>query len=221
MREEPMPRLLRTILAAAALAGLAPTGASADPDELMPCKVLLIKAPPAAGGDGLTKFVCKPPTGGSFVLPSAAAAPTGFGVFVDANVVPPGTPLFPSFSIGAPCTGLGNPAGSKGYKCTSFPEPGSPPSVPVVLIKEKVVKAVVRFDIPLLSYQSGHPYAATSDVAIRVISVGDDDEKHYCGRVGGDPPIKNDATQYRRKNAPAPTACSPSGAFLDEGEAPL
>jgi hypothetical protein len=68
-----MTRRFGGILAAAALAALlTPTGASADPDELMPCKIIIIKAPPAGVGAGLTKFVCK----GSFALPSPGAAPT-------------------------------------------------------------------------------------------------------------------------------------------------
>src|SRR5262247_3213264 len=99
------PRL-GLLAATAAIALLSPVRALADSDELMPCKIVLIKAPPAAGGLGLTKFVCK----GTFALPSAAAAPAP-NVGVSVNLVPPGNAgLQP-----APCTGLGNPAGSKGY----------------------------------------------------------------------------------------------------------
>ena len=62
-----MRRLVRSLLVTAALAAwLAPTGAFADPDELMSCKRLLVKAPPAGPfGNGLTKFVCKPRRAGA------------------------------------------------------------------------------------------------------------------------------------------------------------
>jgi hypothetical protein len=124
------------------------------------------------------------------------------GVIVDVNVVPPGTGVD---YFGAQCTGLGNPAGAKGYKC-------SHPRIPVVIIKEKVVKGVVKLDLPFVSHASTHPYPGTSDVAIRLTTVGASDQKQYCARFGGPPPLRNDAASYRRKDAPAPAACSPSGA---------
>jgi hypothetical protein len=172
--------------------------------------VLIIKAAPAGLGEGLTRFVCKPPAGGSFTLPSTGAAPLGTGGFVvDVNVVPPGTGVD---YFGATCMGLGNPAGAKGYKCSHF-------WVPVLIVKEKVIKAVVKLDLPFVSHDTTHPYPSTSDVAIRLTAVGDSDQKQYCARFGGPPPLRNDAAGYRGKDAPAPPACSPSGAFLDAGEA--
>ena len=207
-----MRRPLRAILVTAALAvGLAPTGASADPDELMPCKILLVKAAPAGPQAlGITKFVCK----GTFALPSPAAAPSGGYVQVAMNIVPPGTSVFPSLPV-FPCVGLGNPAGSMGYKCKS-------PLNDLVLIKANLVKGVLKSDIPAYVYGTGHPYPSGTDLAIRVISNGASDTKQYCARFGGPPAIKDTATLYKRKDAlTPPAACSPSGAFLDEGDSLL
>jgi hypothetical protein len=195
-----MTRWREGILATAALAAfLNPGSARADSDELMPCLITIIKAPPAAGGNGMTKFVCK----GAFALPSAAAAPAPL-VSVDVNIDPPGNT---GANVSTPCTGLGNPAGAKGYKCSVLP------SVPVVLIKANLVKGVLKYDLPFLFYGNGHPFAS-DDVRIRVKTIGASDSKRYCARFTS--PLKNDTTQYKSKTAPAPSACSPSGAFLAE-----
>jgi hypothetical protein len=203
-----MRRSLGALLGAAALAavvGPAPASA-ADPDELMPCKIILVKN--SGGFAGKTKIVCK----GTFALPSAAAAPSGGGVVVDVNIVPPGTTPPTGVPV-VPCVGLGNPAGSTGYKCKD------PVTTSLALIKPNVVKVVIKdFDVPAVDYLTGHPYPSGTDVAIRVISYGATGSKQYCARFGGPPAIKDTATLYKRKDAPAPTACSPSGAFLDDGE---
>jgi hypothetical protein len=199
-----MRRLFASLLTSAALvAVVAPTPASADPDELIPCKRLSVRAAPAGRYDlGITRVVCR----GTFALPSPGAAPISIAR-VGVNVVPPGT-----FSQVARqtnnCVGLGIPAGSAGYKCkdnTSF-----------VLIKPNLVKAVVKVDIPSENYSTPHPYPPEADVAVRITTEGSSDTKNYCGRFGGPPAIKNTATLYTRRDAPAPAACSPSGAFLDE-----
>ena len=57
-RRPSMRHAFKGIVAAAALAALlSPGAAQADPDELMGCKIGIVKAPPAAGGNGMTKFV--------------------------------------------------------------------------------------------------------------------------------------------------------------------
>jgi hypothetical protein len=197
-----MRRLVGALLGAAALAavvGPAPALA-ADPDELMPCKIVLVKN--TGGINGKTKIVCK----GTFALPSANDA-VGLAV-VDVNIVPPGTSS-PFFILG--CVGLGNPPGSAGYKCKD-------PVSGLILIKPTVVKAVSKIlDLPAALYGTTHPYPSGTDVAIRVTYQGSV-IKQYCGRFGGPPAIKDTATLYKRKDAPAPAACSPSGAFLDDGE---
>src|SRR5262245_96580 len=199
-----MTRWFGMLATAALVRLLVPTGAwAADPNELMPCKLVIVKAPPAAGGNGMTKFVCKPPSGGSFALPSFS---TG-AALVSVNTIPAGTGVALG---GSTCTGLGNPPGSKGYKCSLQP------NQPVILIKEKLVKAVVKFDLPAIIGPSAHPYPGDVGISVYAQGFGVGDIKRYCARFGGPPPIKNDATQYKRKDAPAPTACSPSGAFLAE-----
>jgi hypothetical protein len=197
-----MARWPGVLFAIAALALLAPPGASADPDELMPCKLVIIKAAPAAGGNGLTKFLCK----GTFALPSAGAAPTGFSLSFGVNTVPPGSGNFGGIS----CVGLGNPPGDKGYRCSAMPD------VPVFLVKTNIVKGIFKFDGPA-NLGTPHPY--TNDVAIRLTAFGTSDSKRYCARFPVGSALKNTPSQFKAKNAPAPAACSPSGAFLDGGDA--
>jgi hypothetical protein len=195
-----MTRWMGIVIATALAALLTPGVTKADSDELMPCKILVIKAAPAAGGQGLTKFVCKPPPGGAFALPSAEAAPTGSFLGVSVNTVPPGNSSF----YPTACTGLGNPAGSKGYKCRFLP------NFPAVLVKTNVVKGVAKLDIPQ-AFGVAQPFAA--DLAIRLVSEGTD-TKNYCARFPLASALRNDASEFIARDAPAPVECSPSGAFL-------
>jgi hypothetical protein len=196
-----MARWPGVLFAIAAVALLAPPGASADPDELMPCKIVIIKAPPAAGGNGLSKFVCT----GTFALPSVGAAPTGGSLSFGINAAPSGSGNFGGVS----CTGLGNPPGAKGYKCAAVP------AVPLLLVKTNVVKGIIKFDGPV---NLGTPHPFTHDLTIRLTAFGTSDNKRYCARFPVGSALKNDTSQFKAKNAPAPAACSPSGAFLDGGD---
>jgi hypothetical protein len=185
------------ILAVAALAALlSPGSVQADPDETIPCVLGLIKAPPAAAGQGLTKFVCK----GSFTLPSAGAAPGDLDF--DVNVDPPGTSNA-GFVFG--CSGLGSPAGSKGYKCKT--------NLALVLIKANLIKGVVKVDFPLVGHENPHPFVPDS-IRVKLTTSGPTNTKNYCARFTS--PLTNSATLYKSKTAPAPSACSPSGAFLTQ-----
>ena len=89
-----------------------------------------------------------------------------------------------------------------------------------MVIKPKVVKAFVKqqfpFDGPDLPYSSDFRvmFIAASSIVGPPFSPGGE-QKRYCALFGGTI-IKNDATVFRAKDAPAPTACSPSGAFLDD-----
>jgi hypothetical protein len=206
-----MRRHLRAILAAAALtAGLSPAAALADPDELMPCDLVLVKAAPALHGNGYTKFICR----GAFQLPSPGAAPLGGGELgVSVAPVPPGNS---PFEARLDCVGLGFPAGSKGYRCR---QPFPYARTPIVLLKSSIVKGIFRDDFPQREYGATHPY--TRDLAIRVVTHGTSDSKYYCARFPIGTATKNDATQFKAKDAPAPAACSPSGAFIDTGDALL
>ncbi|MGH2688986.1 MAG: hypothetical protein ACRDKW_09300, partial [Actinomycetota bacterium] len=92
--------------------------------------------------------------------------------------------------------GLGSPAGTKGYKYKGTGTVGDP--CRVVLVKQKVVKAVCRGAGVTLA----NPFIG--DVGIE-LAVGTD-TKSYCARFGG-PVIRNDAALTKRKSAPAPGAC--------------
>ena len=180
-----------------------PLPAGADPAELMPCRMVSVKFRPGGTvGNGITKFVCR----GTFALPSAGAAPTA--ATIDVNIVPPGTDTFGLPGI-VPCVGLGNPAGSRGYRCKDEIRD-------LVVIRTNVVKGVFQRDIPAYHHAVQHPYPPGIDVAIRVAAYGVSDSKEYCGRFGGPPAVKDTTQIYVRRNAPAPTACSPSGAFLGD-----
>jgi hypothetical protein len=203
-----MTKSIRRILLLVTLASiLAPASALADPDELMPCRFVIVRSM----GPSFTRFSCK----GTFALPSAGAAPTGGAASVSVNTVPPGNSQFGGTSLSSDrCTGLGNPAGSRGYVCKA---PVSEPAFGVLVIRPTVVKGVVRYDVPAFHYGTTHPYPATSDVAIRVATYGPGaiESKRYCARFGSANTFLNNAKVYRATNAPAPAACSASGAFLD------
>jgi len=81
-----------------------------------------------------------------------------------------------------------------------------------VLVKTNVVKAVIHADIPVASWGRVHPF--TADLAVRIYSMGSTG-KRYCARFAVSSALKNDDAQFKAKDAPAPAACSPSGAFLD------
>lgn len=197
-RRVPMRGASKGIIAAAGLAAfLSPGAAQADPDELMGCRIAVVKAFPSGPLNlGMTKFVCK----GTFALPSVAPSSVAVRAYPD--------PLpFPCVGNGVdvPCTGLGNPAGSKGYRCKYV----DPNVVPVILIKPNVVKGVMKLDLPFTECSVNLPYLSP-DLRIILEAAG----KRYCALFTA--PLKNDATQYKSKVAPPPAACSPSGAFLAE-----
>lgn len=189
-----MNRLAGILACSAVLFGLFGGAAfAADPDELMPCKVIIIKETAGPLGYGLTKFVCKPPRGGSFALPSFPALLGRISV----NTIPPGTSFFiPLASF--PCFGFGDPPGSKGYKCTDY-------FWTLAVIKEKVVKAVVRKALP---YFAGTFLPYSNDVGISVWALGAGGaEKRYCARFPLATALKNDDTQFKAKDATAPALC--------------
>ena len=63
---------------------------------------------------------------------------------------------------------------------------------------------------------SGSPQIPFAGDALVRLAIGPnlDDSKKYCAKFGGTT-LRHDAMQLKRQNAPAPSACSPSGAFLD------
>jgi len=157
------------------------------PIGLMPGRSVIAK-------QGLAKFVAKPDPGNMFPLPSPNAVASGgsLRVFdVDAGAGDDTYNLLP----GGGWKGLGNPAGSKGWKYKGAGTTGDP--CRVVLFKTNLIKAVCKGSgVTLVPPFSG-------DAGI-VLSLGTTDR--YCAQFGGDE-VKNDATLTKRKNAPAPGAC--------------
>jgi hypothetical protein len=158
------------------------------PTDLLPGRLAIIKS------GSLAKFVAKPTTGDTFNLPSIdpVAAGGALRLFDTSTTAGDDTYALPA---GAAWKGLGNPAGSKGYKYRGDGTPSDP--CKVVLVKESVIKAVCKGASITLT----PPFAG--DIGI-ILSLGTTDR--YCARFGGDD-VKNDATLTKRKNAPAPVAC--------------
>lgn len=166
-----------------------------DPDELVPCKIVVVKP------NRLAKAVCKPATDTTFVLPTFVPIDGSFRIRDLSSVVQEDFPL----TLGT-WIGLGNPTGSAGYKYKGSGQPGDP--CRVVLIKPTVLKAVCRGDDVSLAVPFG------GDAAVVFKPEYLDGAKRYCARFGG-MEVKNDSAVLKRKNAAVPSVCSPAGAFLD------
>ncbi|MGH7785530.1 MAG: M28 family metallopeptidase [Candidatus Binatia bacterium] len=183
------------------------------------CAALLLCAAPVLGADvlipaklglakpgKLVKLVSKP-TAATLPAPSSPTDPTLSGArlsFFDTAIGGGGTATFVLDASG--WSGLGNPAGSKGYKYKGKDDTnGSPCSV--VLIKPTVIKAVCKGAAVALT----PPFAATMGVTLG-LPAGSTAALRYCAELGGSA-LKNDATQLKRKDAAAPAVCPqlPSG----------
>jgi hypothetical protein len=186
-------RLVSRIALGAAVA-LVSGGMALAADNLIPGKITVVKP------GKLAKIVAKPVT--TFPLPGSA--PTGGSVRLK-DLGSPGTGTNTFNLTGAGWTGLGNPAGSKGYKYKGAGSAGD--ACKVVLIKEAVIKAICKgTDVTLAT-------APFDGVASWQINTGAGDR--YCAELGGTE-IKNQAGLLKRKDAGAPGGCaSPSGAFLE------
>jgi hypothetical protein len=181
----------------AALVAVCATPALAA-DQLVPGKIMIVKP------GKLAKFISK----GAFVLPTGGDEPTtAGGSLLIRDLGDPMNANTYALPFGG-WKGLGNPAGSKGFKYKGAGT-GSDPCK-VVLIKTKIVKAVCKGSGVTLTVPVTAPPA---EVAIN-LSVGTGTS--YCVEFGGNE-IKNNTTLVKRKDATAlPSACSsPSGAFLD------
>jgi len=192
--------VLCTLAVAAAFTG-SPVLAHDEPTEGMPGKLLLVK------GGKLAKFISKPVTGDTFDLPSLANDPTVEGATISFRELGGDAEISASLPA-AGWKGLGNPAGSKGFKYKGAGSPTDP--CKVVLIKANIVKAVCKgAGVTLTTPVTAQP----AEVAVN-LSVGTGTS--FCAEFGGTE-IKNTSTILKRKDATAlPSACSsPSGAFLD------
>ena len=163
--------------------------ASDEPDELIPGKILVIKA------GKIAKFVAKPTTG-EFAMPDIVNNnPTiegGEVRFFD-TTIPGGGDITYSLPAGG-WTGIGNPAGSKGYKFK-----GGAGTCKVVILKPKVIKAVCKENVTFTN-----PFSDPGTVGV-ILTAGTD-SKRYCAEYGGEQK-KNDTTLLKRKGAPAPGMC--------------
>jgi hypothetical protein len=196
-----MRSIVRGILAVAcgacAVAAAAPGLAL---DITIPAKVGLVK--PAK----LAKVVSKDSAGFDLPVPGSADDPTVGGAelsLFDSATPGAGSATFTLNAAG--WTGLGNPAGSKGYKYKGKNDPGS--ACTVVLIKSTVIKAACKGTAVTLT----PPFTATLGVNL-ALPAGTTAARRYCAELGGTD-AKNDATALKRKDAPAPIACAepPSG----------
>lgn len=163
-------------------------------DVAIPAKVGVVKP------GKMAKVVSKAPAGFALPAPGSSEDPTLGGAeltFFDADFGGAGRV---TFSLGATgWSGLGNPAGSKGYKYKGGVD--SPAGAcSVVLLKSTVIKAVCKGAAVTLA----PPFAGALGVHLG-LPVGTA-ALRYCAALGGSE-AKNDATQLKRKDAPAPGAC--------------
>lgn len=199
-----MRNVLRWFVVVSLVLVAARTWAAAEPDELMPCKVLLVKPARNAPGRFFVKFVCKPTT--AFALPSSHDPRVdGAGFYLTDTA--DSSWVLQTGTTGTFWRGLGNPAGSHGFAYNSRLD-----ACPVFLLKTNVVKGLCK----MLAANGSPQMPFAGDALLRLV-VGSSlqDSKKYCAKFGGTQ-LRNDAAQLKRLKAPAPSACSPSGAFVDD-----
>ncbi len=176
--------------------------ATSEPDELMPCKVLLVKPAHDAPGRFFVKFVCKSATG--FALPASHDPTTDGASFFLTDT---GNSSFTLSTGTTPAfwRGIGNPHGSRGF---AYNYPGD--ACPVFLVKARIVKGLCK----MLAASGSPQIPFVGDALVRLVIGPNGDSKRYCAKFGGTT-LRNDTTQLKRRSAPAPSVCSPSGAFLE------
>jgi len=191
-----MRKFLGKTLAAAAFVAFCAAPALAA-DQLIPGKIMIVKP---------TKMA-KVLSTGTFTLPTGADVPTtAGGSLLIRDLGDPMNANTYSLPSGG-WKGLGNPPGNKGYKYKGAGSVSDP--CKVVLIKTNLVKAVCKGAGVTLTTPFTAPPA---EVAVNLSS---GPGTSYCSEFGGSE-VRNTANVFKRKDAPAPSACSsPSGAFLD------
>ena len=190
----PLVRLAAIVALGATSIVLVCSGPARGTDVLMPGKITIVK------DTKLFKVVAKDPLKVPFPLPAPGSGgdPTFGGSGGDLLVVDTGSTGTLSDSLtGGVWTGLGNPAGTTGYKYKNTLAPTNG-AVKIMIIKAKVVKVIAKDDGSL---QHG---MAAGNVGIN-ISVGSTPDQ-YCAEFGGST-VKNDPNLWKRKDAPAPLGC--------------
>ncbi|MCK6556356.1 hypothetical protein L6Q96_17510 [Candidatus Binatia bacterium] len=170
---------------------VASTGLRTKPPrpELMPGRVLTI-AP------GKLAFVARAPSGRTFELAGAGDDPrTEGGTLEIVDTGGTGSTIYALPASG--WTGLGRPAGAKGYRYKGTGTPSDP--CRTVLVKNKVVKAVCKG----LGVSVAAPFTGEAGI---VLSLGSD-TKRYCTTYGGTT-VRNDTSGLKRKEAPARDRCA-------------
>ena len=185
------------VVAVLALLALTSRLALAAPDELIPCKKLSVKP------DNINvKFLCKAPKGVSFALPEGTSVPTGF-YGADLLIRDLGSNLYIIPGASLPVvnwTGIGNPAGSKGFR---FKDKTADAPCRVLVVTPKQISGTCR------AVMGPSSLPVVGDVGLTLTFVGNPtDTKAYCAQFGGTT-VRNDAARFLRKNAPAPGSCPP------------
>jgi hypothetical protein len=165
-----------------------PTTAAAEPDELMPGTIALVRYGVVA------KVIARAPI--AFDLPDAINSPVAGGaslLFFDTAGADTDVYALPAGGW----TGLGVPAGSRGWKYRGSGAVGDP--CRVVLVTPGIVKAVCKGR----GVQLTPPFVGSAGIRLAVGT------KNYCASFGGTP-IRNDASLFKAKDASAPAAC-PTG----------
>jgi hypothetical protein len=179
------------MIAAAAFALVcsgAPAGATDIP---IPGKITIIK-------DGkLAKLVAKPV--GAFTIPGIGGAGDPVINGGEVNFFDTGGSGIVTDTLGAGTwTGLGSPAGSKGWKYSNTGAPVGG-AVKLIIMKTAVIKILAKDDGTV-----NGPIVGTLGITLET---GTDNR---CAEFGGTP-IKNDPGLVKRKDAPAPGTCPTPG----------
>lgn len=166
-------------------------------DIAIPAKVGVIKP------GKLAKLVAKDAGGFTLPPPGAAGDPTISGAQLTLfDTAFGGAGIMLETLDASGWTGLGNPAGSKGYKYKSKDDDdGGPCSV--VLVKATVIKAVCKGPAVILAPPFGAALAAQLALPAGTTSAA----LRYCAELGGSE-AKNTATLLKRKDAPPPADCA-------------
>ena len=193
-----MFRLTLTV-ATLALAALTIRPAFAAPDELMPCKKLSVNLKRIPNE---VTFICKAPKGVSFGLPTGTSSPVTNGMSLLIRDLGSDLYIVPGASVpSGGWTGIGNPAGSKGYR---YRNKAYDAPCRAVVVKPKQVTGTCR-----VAMGPGN-LPVVGDVGMTLSFIGNPaDSVNYCAQFGGTT-VRNDATSLLRKNSPAPATCPPA-----------
>lgn len=156
----------------------------------------------------LVKFLAKAPNPPLFPLPSSDPSAGSATLRVFDYGAGGGDDTYDL--AGGTWKGLGNPPGSKGYKYKGAGNAADP--CKVVLIKEKVIKAVCK-DKGAGGVTMTPPFAGTAAI---VLEIGAD---QYCAEFGGTEK-KNTEKGTIRKDAPSPASCPTEGESCGDSEYP-